>query len=171
MIPVLVVTGPTGAGKTAVLHEADTLLVAGGSRHATIELEELARCWAPAIESARPAFVHGNVAAVWARLAAAGADRLLLSALVERRSDLDWVREAVPGAVLSVARLHAPPAVLERRIRAREAGPAAASELEAARWWARRFEDRRPEDFVVETGARPVREVAREVLRGAGWLA
>ena len=41
MIPVLVVTGPIGVGKTATLLEADSLLVAAGSRHATIELEEL----------------------------------------------------------------------------------------------------------------------------------
>jgi hypothetical protein len=42
LLPVLLVTGPIGVGKTAVLHEADALLVAAGAGHATVELEEIA---------------------------------------------------------------------------------------------------------------------------------
>lgn len=137
MIPVLVVTGPVGVGKSAVLHEADSLLIAAESRHATIELEELGRHWSPAIEPARVAFVHRNLAAVWSDFAAAGADRLLLSALVEQRTDVEGVVDAVPGASVTIARLHAPLAVLEQRIRAREPGLAVEGELDGARWWAR----------------------------------
>lgn len=171
MIPVLVVTGPIGVGKTAVLHEADSLLVAAESRHATIELEEIGRCWSPTIEPTRAAFVYGNLAALWANFEAVGADRLLLSALVERRSDVGRVFEAVPRAAVTIARLHAPLAVLEQRIRSREAGLAVEAELDGARWWARHFEHEQPEDFVVETDARPVGEVAEEMLSSAGWLA
>jgi hypothetical protein len=171
VIPVLVVTGPIGVGKSAVLYEADSLLVAAGSRHATVELEELARCWSPAIEPARAAFVYRNLAAVWANFAAVGADRLLLSALVERRTDVEGVVEAVPGTVVTVARLHAPLAVLEQRVRSREAGDSVEGELDGARWWARHFEEQHPEDFVVESGGRHVGEIAEELLRRAGWLA
>ena len=89
VIPVLVVTGPIGVGNSAVLYEADSLLIAAGSRHATVELEELGRCWFPAIERARAAFVYRNLAALWANFAAAGADRLLLSALAERQTDVE----------------------------------------------------------------------------------
>ncbi len=154
-----------------MLHEADSLLVATESRHETIELEEIARCWSPAIEPARVAFVYGNLAALWANFEAVGADRLLLSALVERRSDVGRVLEAVPGAAVTIARLHAPLSVLEQRIRSREAGLAVEGELDGARWWARHFEREQPEDFVVETDSRPVGEIAGEMLRRAGWLA
>lgn len=171
MIPVLVVTGPIGVGKTAVLHEADSLLLSAGSCHATIELEELARCWSPAVEPARVAFVHRNLGAVWANFRAAGADRLLLSALVGRRSDVEGVVDAVPGAAPAIARLHAPLPVLEQRIRTREAAHAVDGELDGARWWARHFEQEHPEDFLVASDARPVREVAGELLFRAGWLA
>jgi len=171
MIPVLVVTGPIGVGKTAVLHEVDSLLIAAESRHATIELEELARHWSPAIEPVRVAFVYGNLAALWSNFAAAGADRLLLSALVEHRTDVEGVVEAVPDAAVTIARLHAPLSVLEQRIRSREPGPAVEGELDGARWWARHFERQQPEDFVVDAGPRPVEEVARELLCRAGWLA
>ena len=76
---------------------------------------------------------------------------------------------AVPGAVVTVARLHAPLPVLEQRIRLREPG-LPDGELDGARWWAQHFEAEQPEDFVVESDERPVREIAREVLRLAGWL-
>jgi hypothetical protein len=166
-----VVTGPIGVGKTAVLHEADSVLVAEESRHATVELEELARCWSRGIGPDRKSFVYKNLAAIWSNFEAAGADRLLLSGLVEHRSDVEAVVDAVPGAVVTIARLHAPLAVLEQRIRSREAGDAVEGELDGARWWARHFEDEHPEDFVVETDARPVRDVAQEMLRSVRWLA
>jgi hypothetical protein len=40
---VLLVTGPVGVGKSAVLQEADALLAQAGVPHATVVLEEIAR--------------------------------------------------------------------------------------------------------------------------------
>ena len=169
MVLVLLVTGPVGVGKTAVLHEADSLLIEAGACHATVELEEIARCWPKAIESSRASFVYQNLAALWSNFAAVGASRLLLSGLVERRSEVERVLTAVPGADVTVVRLHAPLPVLEQRIRLRE--PASPDgELDGARWWSRHFEGEQPEDYLVATDQRPVREIAREVLRLAGWL-
>ena len=51
--PLLLVTGPIGVGKTAVLHEADAMLIEAGVGHATVELEEIAGCWTDAMESSR----------------------------------------------------------------------------------------------------------------------
>lgn len=169
VVPVLVVTGPIGVGKTAVLHETDALLIEAGSRHATVELEEIARCWPNAIEGSRTTFVYKNLAALCSNFVAVGASRLLLSALVEQRSDLRLVSEAIPGAAITVVRLHAPLSVLEQRIRQREPTEPA-GELVGARWWTQHFNEVRVEDYVVETENRPVGEIAREVLRLADWL-
>jgi hypothetical protein len=169
VVPELLVTGPIGVGKTAVLHEADLLLIEAGVRHATVELEEIARCWTQATDTARASFVYKNLGALWLNFAAAGATRLLLSGLVERRSEVQRVSEAVPGAAVTVVRLHAPLPLLERRIRLRE--PASPDgELDGARWWTRHFEGEHPEDYVVESNHRPVREIAAELLRLTGWL-
>jgi hypothetical protein len=169
VVPVLLVTGPIGVGKTAVLREADSLLIEAGVCHATVELEEIARCWPKAIERSRASFVHENLATLWSNFAAVGATRLLLSALVERRSEVQRVSEAVPGAVVAVVRLHAPLAVLEQRIRLRE--PASPDgEIDGARWWSQHFEGVHPEDYLVESDRRPVREIAADMLRLADWL-
>lgn len=169
MVPVLLVTGPIGVGKTVVLHEADALLIEAGVRHATVELEEIARCWPDAIEGSRKAFVYRNLAALWPSFVAVGATRLLVSDLVEQRSDLRLVSDAIPGAAVTVVRLHASLSTLEQRIRRRE--PASPDgDLVGARWWARHFDEIRVEDHLVETEERPVDEIAREVLRRAGWL-
>jgi predicted kinase len=169
LVPVLFVTGPIGVGKTAVLHEADALLIDAGARHCTVELEEIARCWPDATESSRSRLVYGNLAGLWSNFAAVGASRLLLAGLIEQRSELRLVSEAVPGAAVTVVRLHAPLPVLEKRIRLRE--PASPEgEIDGARWWMRHLDQVCLEDHLVETGGRTVGEVARDVLRLARWL-
>ena len=71
----LFVTGPIGVGKTAVLHEADSLLIPADVRHATVELEEIARCWTATTESSRAPFLYQNLAALWTKFNAVGAGR------------------------------------------------------------------------------------------------
>lgn len=169
VVPVLLLTGPIGVGKTVVLQEADTLLIEAGLCHATVELEELARCWPEAIKGSRKAFAYRNLEALWPSFAAVGASRLLLSDLVEQCSELQLVSEAIPGAAVTVVRLHASLPALEQRIRLRE--PASPDDdLAGAHWWAQRFDETRVEDHLVETENRPVGEIARDVLRLAGWL-
>ena len=170
MIPVAVVTGPVGVGKSTVLKEADVLLVSAGVAHATIELEDVARFWGPSPGegSTRPDVAYRNLASLWANYSAAGADRLLLSSLMERRSDLDPVRAAIPNASITVVQLYAPLSVIEERVRSRERTPE--QELSAARWWVSRLEGSTFADHLVDTSDRPPREVAAEVLRALGWL-
>lgn len=44
-----------------------------------------------------------------------------------------------------------------------------AGEIDGARWWSEHLDKARLEDHLVETEGRPVGEIAREVLRLAGW--
>src|SRR5438309_10699825 len=168
MIPVAVVTGPVGVGKSTVLKEADVLLVSAGVAHATIELEDVARFWGPSPGegSTGPDVVYRNLASLWANYSAAGADRLLLSSLMERRSDLDPVRAAIPNASITVVQLYAPLSVIEERVRARETIPE--QELGAARWWVARLEGSSFADHLVDNSDRPPRDVAAEVLHVLG---
>jgi hypothetical protein len=169
VVPVLVVTGPVGVGKSAVLHAADAILVTSGGRHATVELEDIARVWPhPRTERGGAAVVYRNLAAVWSNFAEAGAERLLLAHLIEKRSDIAPIKDAIAGATITVVRLHASLPVLEERIRRREADPD--GELSAARWWFTHLEKAEIGDHVVHTDDRSARNVASEVLNVAGWL-
>ena len=170
--PVLLLTGPIGVGKSAVLHEADALLVHASVSHATVVMEEIARCWPvpPEEPVQRIAHMYRNLAALWSNYAARGAGRLLLEMLVEDRSELWRLAEAIPGAEITLVRLHAPLELIEERVRCREPDDPE-GELCGARWWAARMGRWAANDcVVVNNGDRSVREVAAEVLRVAGWL-
>ena len=170
IIPVGVVTGPVGVGKSTVLQAADELLVGAGVPHASLELEDIARfCGTQPNERRDTAFVYRNLASVWANYSAAGADRLLLSLLMEQRSELVPVEEAIPGAHIKVIRLQAPLPVIEKRLRVREK-TIPKQEVSAARWWVSRLENSVFADHVVDNSHRPPREVAEEVLHVLGWL-
>ena len=171
VIAVAVITGPVGVGKSTVLQEADGLLVSAGIPHATVELENIARFWGPKAweGGTRRDVGFRNLASVWANYSAAGADRLLLSLLMERHSDLLPVHEAIADARITVVRLHAPLAVIEERVRLREE-TAPEPELTAARWWVSRMEGSTFADHLVDNGDRPPRQTAAEVLRRLGWL-
>ena len=166
MTQVAVVVGPVGVGKSAVLREADSLLVEAGVLHATVELEEVARFW-PAV-NAKGDLAYRNLAALWANYKAAGANRLLIGMLAESRMDLSNVYSAIPGAEITVVRLEAPLPLIEERIRLRESS--ATDELNAARWWVSRLEQSHLADLVVDNGGRRPREAASEMLHRLGWL-
>lgn len=122
------------------------------------------------MERSRASLVYRNLAALWSNFVAIGASRLLLAGLLEYRSELSLLSEAVPGAVVTVVRLRAPLTVLEQRIRVREPG-SPEGEIDGARWWVEHLDNARLEDHLVETEDRPISTIAREVLRLAGWHA
>jgi hypothetical protein len=101
--------------------------------------------------------------------AAAGIGRLLLPRVIERPRHLELVQAALPGALLQVAWLEVSTETIAERLAERENGS-------ALEWHLRRAEEIRSNalanaglfDFVVD-GERPVRDVAVEVLRSAGW--
>ena len=168
--PVLLVTGPVGVGKTAALLAAHRLLTEAGVPHAAVVLEEIQRSWpAPPDDRWNERLAHRNLASLWSNFAAAGAERLLLERVLEQRSQLRHLREAIPGAEVTVVRLRAPLPVIERRVRGREPHLASEWHLGAARWLAPRMDLWAVEDHLIENADSPPREVATEILRRARW--
>jgi hypothetical protein len=107
---------------------------------------------------------------MWANFQRAGADRLILARVLEARSLLRHVVEALPGAKVTVVRPRAPLAVLQARIRSREAVTDPSWFLGAATHTAKVLEQAGVEDYLVDNEDRPVAAVAEEVLRLVGWL-
>src|SRR5580704_8351289 len=121
-VPVLVITGPVGVGKSTIANEAAWLLRQADVPHALVDLDRIEQCWpVPADDPWNERVSHRNLACMWTNFRQAGADRLILVRVLEDRSLLRRVTEAVPGAQITVVRLRAPLAVLHERIRSRQA--------------------------------------------------
>jgi hypothetical protein len=169
-VPVLVITGPVGVGKSTVANEAAWLLRQADVPHALVDLDRIEQCWpVPPDDPWNERVSHRNLACMWANFRQAGADRLIFARVLETRSLLRRVTEAVPGAQITVVRLRAPLAVLHERIRSREAGDPDWF-LAAATHTAEVFEQARVEDHLVDNDNRPATMVAEEVLYRVGWL-
>ena len=164
-VPLLIISGSMGTGKTTVLSEVSDVLEEADLSQAAIDLDWLSKMH----PSERLTFA--NLAAVWPVYAAAGAQRLVVARYLENRSELRQYREAVPGAEPVVCRLTASIETMQARVRIREPGMIQAEAVARARALAEILERTRPEDFTVDNGeGRSVTDVAREVLSRAGWL-
>ena len=107
-VPVLLITGPVGVGKTTVLMEVAGLLKQCRLPHAAVDLDRIADAWPPPADDPwNEVLTHRNLACLWANFHAAGAERLVLASVLEARSLLRHVEAAVPGADITVVRLRA----------------------------------------------------------------
>lgn len=169
-IPALLITGPIGAGKTAVASEVSELLSGANVAHAMVDVDSLRECHpSPPHDPYNVELAMRNLAAVWRNYRAAGAGRLILADVLETREDLGRYREVVPGVSIQVVRLRAAPETLASRVRRRELGSALERHARRAAELAAQMERTRVEDVLVDTDGKPVTEVAREVLVRTGW--
>lgn len=169
-VPVLIVTGPVGVGKTAVAAAISDQLEDAGVPHGMVDADQLRWCYpAPPGDRFRVALGLRNLAAVWANYRAEGAQRLVLADVVEDRSGVDRYQDAVPGAEIIVVRLRASLATIERQVRGRETGASLDWHLHRAAELTEIMDQNQVGDLLIETDGKPVDVIARETLAGVGW--
>lgn len=169
-VPVMLVTGPVGVGKTTVAGEVSELLECAGVQHAFVDVDSLRRFYpSPPDDRFRTALAMRNLSAVWANFRAAGAERLVLADVVESRGELGRYRAVVPGAEIAVVRLRAAVATLTIRVGGREQGSGRDWHLARAAELAAQMDRDAVEDVLIETDDRPVTAIAREALARSGW--
>lgn len=166
---VIILSGSMGCGKTTVMGEASDLLSIHQIAHACIDLDAVGAVLVPPDIAAR--LVGRNLAAVYANFVSAGIHHVLVAEPIESREQLDQLRDAMPGAEIVVCRLTAALVTLEERLRTREPGMHQAQFIARSRELDQVLDRAHVEDFVVVNDSRNVTDVAREVLRRAGWLA
>ena len=180
---VLVITGSMGSGKTTMMGEVSDLLAMRGVVHAAIDIDAFGNAHDPSGAMDLAAIAYRNVAAAVRNYAAEGVTTLVMAGAIETLSELAQLRGAVGATDLVVCRLIAPVAIMQQRgqidnhafvgavacVRGREPGI-----------WQQKYVDRvvvledaldkaAVEDFAVANdGARPITEVAREILQRAG---
>ncbi|CAN5284989.1 hypothetical protein BH23CHL1_BH23CHL1_00340 [soil metagenome] len=171
-VPVMIVTGPVGAGKTSVGAAISELLDSAGTVHALIDIDGLNRFYPRSHDDPfATELATRNLAAVWPNFDAAGATCLIVSDVIESRADLDRYRSAVNGAQLLLVRLRAPVHILSRRLRARESGPSLEWHLRRATELAEQMDASALEDLLVDTEGKSVSEIATDILDRSRWPA
>jgi hypothetical protein len=168
-VRVLVITGSMGAGKTTILSEASDVLCGHGLSHAAIDLDGLA-IGHLSTQISIDTIMWRNLSSVWRNYASAGARLLLLAQAVEHRDELDRLRDAVPGAQIVVCRLTAAIPTMQTRVRLREPGMFQQDFVNKAASLNARLDAAAVEDFVVINEDRSPTDVAKELLRRAGWV-
>jgi chloramphenicol 3-O-phosphotransferase len=169
-VPVLLVTGPVGAGKTTIAGEVSALLNHAGVPHAVVDMDALRWCYpSPPDDPYNEALARRNLAAIWPNFRAAGAGRLVLAEVLESPEGLGAYGAAIPGAEIVVVRLRASVPTLAARVTRRETGSGRDWHLARAAELAVQLERDGIGDVVVDTDGRSVGDVAREVLTRCGW--
>lgn len=169
-VPTLLITGTVGVGKSTVATEISDVLAALEVPNAAVDLDALVCQWPPSSEWNND-LLFENLASLWPNYRAHGVTHLILARVLEDRAELARYRAAVPGAEITVCRLVAPEAIRVRRLLSRmPPGP-------SREWHVDRTVELESilgrlacEEFTVDNGDRPTRDVALEVLVRAGWL-
>ena len=160
-------SGAVGSGKTTLLLQIGALMEERDEPYALIDLDWLA--WVrPATGSERSVgqLLVENLHAVWGAYRRAGVRRLVMARHLEHPDRLAAIRGALPDVEMLAVHLAVPVAVLEQRLRRRDAGSELAEHLATlAAAGETPFED----EVVDNDDSRPAREVALEILRLAGW--
>jgi chloramphenicol 3-O-phosphotransferase len=171
-IPVLVITGPVGVGKTSVAAAMSELLANATLAHALIDLDWLR--WCSPSPSDDPFHIDlglANLALVWANYYAAGAQRLILTDIVESRALLAQYQAAIPAASITVVRLQASLATIQRRLTGREVGSSLAWHQQRAAELVAQWDAQPVEDLRVDTEEKSALAIAEEILTRSQWLA
>jgi adenylylsulfate kinase-like enzyme len=167
-IPVLLVSGTVGVGKSTILDAIHELLSRAEVPHGCVDADALALSW-PRRGDFNQVAVLENVASLWRNARRVGAQRFVIATVVERREELDAYRHAIPHAELVLVQLTAPEAVRVARLRRREIGAELEWHLQRTAGLQRILDDAALHDFAIANDGRPAREVALEVLTRAGW--
>jgi dephospho-CoA kinase len=170
MIPTALVTGTIGSGKTTVADEIAVLLHEQGIPHALIDLDWLCQLHpAPAEDPYREDLMFRNLSAIWSNYRAEGLDHLVLARVIEDREHLRRYKAVIPEADIKVVRVHAPPKLVQERLRRREVGSFYDHLWQRSQELSEIFNRAQVEDFSVTNGERSIRDVAKEAMTLLGW--
>ena len=168
LLPVLAISGSVGVGKTSVLVEIHDILSQAKVPHGCVERDALAYSW-PEHGRFNEGMAELNLSCVAGNFLKCGAKRLLIAGVIESSSDIEVYRRCIPNARIQVCRLTADVQLRFDRLRAREIGAGLEWHLNRTQELDAILDRADLEDFTVDNGARPLRQVALELLHAAGW--
>lgn len=171
-VPVLIISGSVGVGKTSVAYAISETLKSKALPHAVIDVDCLTDPYPrPKDDPFNNRLLFKNLASIWKNYKEAGIKYLIIPRVIEARSDLGGYMSAIPNAKIILVRLRAKLEEIHRRLKARESSK---SSLE---WHLKRavvlndqLEQSRVEDFAIDNDNKNVNEIAMEILNKCDWL-
>ena len=168
-MPVLLVTGAVGVGKTRTASAVSGLLAEKGILNACVDLPQISNAFPERQDDPwNEKLAHRNLACMWVNFRAVGVERLIVTRVLESRSLVRHLKDAVPGAEVVVVRLRAPLSVVQARIRERNRDHPEWF-LDAAEHLVPGMDAQAVEDYLIDNSVLSIDETAREVLRVTGW--
>lgn len=169
-IPLVILSGPVGVGKTSVGHEVSAQLEDNSVPHTFIDLDGLAQTYPrPADDQFGNALALKNLKTVWANARDAGALNLVIARVVETAADVDAIAQVVPDAQTVVFQLSAGDEVLVERVGGRELGSGHDWHVNRAIELAQSLSATGPCDYSIATDGRTVAEIAGEIISMVDW--
>lgn len=169
-IPVLIVTGPVGAGKTTVATAISAELERRNVAHAWVDVDQLAQCFPrPVDDPFHARLVIRNLSDICRNFVDAGAGRLILPYVIEDAAGRAAIAATIPDSELTIVRLTVQPETVAARLRGRESGESLEWHLRRAPELTRILERNGIGDVVVATDGKTPGELAVEILGLIGW--
>jgi hypothetical protein len=170
-VPVMVITGAVGVGKTTVSYEVRLQLLDAGVSCVLIDDEFALFHPRRADDPTGKRTSTRALASLWNVYRQAGIERLLLASVLESSADLERICEAVPGADIQVFLLVAPLSTIEQRIRAQQVPTALEWCLDRSKSLIERWgQEPLAQAQLIDAGDPQPAEIAAEIVSRSGWL-
>ncbi len=168
-LPVLIISGSVGAGKSTIAAAAHDILKDAAVPHAYLDLDSLSYCWPPT-DRFNQQLVLKALSFLWPMYKSAGARRLLLARVIETESDIAGIRSVLEMCSIRICHLAASEPTRIQRLQSREVGNALEWHITRTVELENILAQSGLEDFVVHNENYPPDIVARQLLIEAGWL-
>jgi adenylylsulfate kinase-like enzyme len=161
----LLISGPTGVGKSAVADEVFELLKAKGVPVALVNIDELGYAApVPVDDLFQEKLRLKNLAAIWPNYQALGSTAIIIPAVIENQTTLDAYSNALPSTNFQIIHLAAPLKDIEERLRGRSMGGSLSWHISRAAELMKILQSAELEMTEVNTQNKSIQEVALEVI-------
>lgn len=171
VVPIAIISGSVGVGKSTVGSEVSEILEAKGIPHTFIDFDQLSYTYPRSADDrwgSKLALM--NLRDVWTNCLQFGSRNLVIASVVEDTAAVDDFRGAIANSKVTTFQLSANVTTLQSRVRKREVGSGLNWHLNRTVELAQILSGKAvPCDRRIETEDRAVIEVANEIVESVAW--